>query len=79
MTQYQRLKTSVIATGIAAIGFILLAIYGCGDESTLNISPHISDNATIYKTPGGYRCTMPRMYALYSREWDGGINNGHNT
>jgi len=69
MNRYQSLRAGAISAGIAVIVLIIWLLSGCGDEGTLNISPRISDNAPIYKTHGGYKCTMPRMYALYSREW----------
>ena len=69
MTKYQSNVLWIAAFFIMLAIFVVLLLSGCGDEGNLNISPRISDNATIYKTPGGYRCTMPRMYVLYSREW----------
>jgi len=69
MTRYQSLRAAIFCFIMAIIFLALVLLSGCGDEGTLNISPRISDNAPIYKTPGGFKCTMPRMYALYSREW----------
>lgn len=69
MTQYQKLRAGAIAAGIAIFFLILWLLYGCGDEGNLNIFPNISPNSQTMTTPGGYKCQMPRIYALYSRDW----------
>ncbi len=69
LSRKELLRASIFCFIVMIAFIVLLFLSGCGDSSNDLFSPNISNNAQTMTTPGGYKCSMPRMYALYSRDW----------